>query len=144
VSSSPSTDGTDPRGPGKSGEKFGEDKTIEIRKILERIDSQEVPDHMRGPLRKTFRWARKTIGSDQFAEKVDNLVASQFPGTTLETLGNVLLALAPEVYLDPPLSARPTRTPPGPDTEPTGRIAVYRQRHRRGKSLHHPEDLKLG
>jgi hypothetical protein len=99
---------------------------------------------MRETLRKAFRRFRPTVGAESFAEKIDNLVDSEFPGTTLGQLGEILATLAPEVYLDRPTSARPTKTPPGPNLEPTGRLAVYRARAERGRSLHHPEDVSIG
>ncbi len=117
---------------------------LQLEKILERISSPNIPEPMRGLIRKTFRHSRPTISGDKFAQMIDNLVALRFPETTLEELGTILATLAPEVYQDWPQSARPTNSPPGPDPEPTGRIATYRRRHRRGRSLHHPEDSKIG
>jgi len=117
---------------------------VEVRKILERVSSPEIPDFMRDSIRKAFGRFRERVGGDQFAEKMDNLVDTHFPGTTLGQLGKILATLAPEVYLDRPTSARPTKTPPGPDLEPTGRMAVYRRRFERGRAIHHPEDAKLG
>jgi hypothetical protein len=121
-----------------------EEPNLERKKIIERISLPGVPEFMRETLRKAFRRFRPIVGAESFSEKIDNLVDSEFPGTTLGQLGEILATLAPEVYLDRPTSARPTKTPPGPNLEPTGRLAVYRARAERGRSLHHPEDVSIG
>lgn len=121
-----------------------DEPTVEREKIIERISLPGVPEFMRETIRKAVRRFRATVGAESFSEKIDNLVDTEFPGTTLGQLGEILATLAPEVYLDRPTSARPTKTPPGPNLEPTGRLAVYRARAERGRSLHHPEDVTIG
>ena len=121
-----------------------EEPNLERQKIIERTSLPGVPECMRETIRKAVRRFRPIVGAESFSEKMDNLVDSEFPGTTLGQLGEILATLAPEVYLDRPTSARPTKTPPGPNLEPTGRLAVYRARAERGRSLHHPEDVTIG